>query len=672
MTLFFCYNRLRSSYTRLTSWVFDTKRFVKKRKSFKRKSSKKNEIKDKNTINTPLTPSISVSNCDETNNNDSNNINQLFNLIIEGNCLSLESKSEHQLIVMYLMPPNDTTDNDCLVFSYPKHNNQNHKMPVLLKLKGMFVTLSQVVSQITNQFINLSSIAVNHENKEQIYTIGFMHEFSSLLAIALPKHQFTDIEVETMVQTISRVIKFVYNSLDSGFKNESNHQSLTKLFSTIEYLLTEETQYSITDSIFVNTIKRLLIDDSLAINISDSLSEYEAMDWLSDDSSIDIQQQSLTQFIVIGSCIIFKGFLITSHLPANYLKEVYGLLSTKGLLSLHKKQSIRLVYWSEVFPISQRRNESNDYIENEGVKYYMAIVGIEHLIHCTLIEMPFISLEETPIKANEIIINESIRLIKSYFTKSGILDEIEHCFEMQEQAFSHFFGKKNERKRHKSLSSLKDLFSLTSSPSTSKQQIYHSTSSLLSLDESIVSGSNKSYSSPSLQHSILSQNSSSATSLSHPNSKDINPSICCPNNCIYLQQNLQLPENLICYLDIEDGLEVFAGPLLQCPKEVCDQVFKKFAECCYDISKKLRNLKNGIQEFGKTFEIRFPSNFLSPNKTKLKKSDFENCLFNVIGRSESQINEFYACFKLNSSALMPIDIDFNDLVYKLRLQRRLL
>lgn len=40
-------DRLRSSYSRLTQWVFDTKRFGNKKKSFKRKSTKKSIKKSK-------------------------------------------------------------------------------------------------------------------------------------------------------------------------------------------------------------------------------------------------------------------------------------------------------------------------------------------------------------------------------------------------------------------------------------------------------------------------------------------------------------------------------------------------------------------------------------------------------------------------------------------------
>ncbi|CAG2174434.1 unnamed protein product [Oppiella nova] len=585
------FDRFGLSYSRLISGVFRNKWSKTRDKSLKRKSTKKKEPLKESPVNDPIetncatNPVINVSDCDDNCLNEVMKTNQLFDLI-DGKCETIVPKMDTQFILMYLMPPNDT-QTDCLLYSYPKADNEDLN-PVLLKLKGMFITLSQVVHQITKQSISMSSISVNHQNKEQVYRIGFCHEMDSLLVLALPHHKFTDIEVEAIVQTMARVIKFIYSSLDIAFKDDSKHSNLTKFFSVFEYLLTEELKYSSIDSIFLNTIKRLIIDDNLAINLSDSLSEFEAMDWISDNSTIDLHQQNSCQFIVIGSCLLYKGLLLSSQLSMNHLKDIFAFLSLKGLsmnhlkdifaflslkgvLALHKTHPIRFVYWSEVFPNFNPNNECNDYNESEDIKYFVSMIGYQHMIHCTLIEMPFISPEETPIKANEVIINESIRLLKSHFTKLGIIEEIDHCFNVQQMAVQHMFGRK-EQKRYKSLSSLKDLLFLSPSSSQSRPQMYRSNSSLSSLSGSSLSASIRSVSSPSLQHSALSRTSSSATSLS----KDMNSSACNENNCIYLQQNYKLPENLICYLDIEDGQQVFAGPLLQWPKDICEQIFKKF------------------------------------------------------------------------------------------------
>ena len=445
--------------------MFNNKNKVKR--SIKRKSTKKKADINKDETNCgDNKPKIEISDYDQ------NNTNSLFDLI-KGKYETKVSKIDNKFILMYLMAPNET-QNDCLIYSYPKPETDDSNNPILLKLKGMFITLSQVVSQITNQSINFSSISVNEENNEQIYKIGFIHESEQLLVLALPHNKFTDIEVEAIVQTIGRVIKFNFNSLSNAFKEESNHTNLKTIFSVLEHLLTDDIKYSTIDSIFLNTIKRLLIDDELAVNLNDSLSEYEAMDWLSEDSSNDIHQENSSQFIVIGSCLLYKGFLLTSHLSNHLLKDIYSYLSLKGLLSLHKTHSIRLVLWNQVFPSFDGSIDPKDYSESEDVKYFVSIVGFRHMIHCTLLEMPFISSNETVIKANEVIINESIRLLKSHFTKSGLTDEIDHCFDVQQMAVNKFFDQKSNQKRYKSLSSLKDLLSLSSSTTQLKQVIHRS------------------------------------------------------------------------------------------------------------------------------------------------------------------------------------------------------
>ncbi|CAG2104355.1 unnamed protein product [Medioppia subpectinata] len=663
--------RIGLQYNRFTSWVFPNKSSKQSTdKSLKRKSSRKKEVTNvskeaivSNDTNCAANPVINVSDCDDNGVNEVIKTNKLFDLI-DGKTETMASKGGNHLVLMYLMPPNDT-QTDCLLYSYPKTENEDSNQ-VLAKLKGMFITLSQVVSQITKQSICLSSIAVNQQNGEQLYRIGFVHQMDSLLVLALPYDKYTDIEVEAMVQTIARVIKFIYSSLDAAFKDQLKHENLTKLFSTFEYLLAEEFKYSSIDSIFLNTIKRLIINDNLAINLSDSLSEFEAMDWISDNSTIDLHQQNSSQLIVIGSCLLYKGLLLSSQLSVNHLKDIFAFLSLKGLLSLHKTNSIRLVYWSEVFPNFNPNIESNDYNESDCVKYFVSMVGFQHMIHCTLIEMPFISAEETPIKANEVLINESIRLLKWHFTKMGIIDEIDHCFNVQQMAVKHMFGQNKEQKRYKSLSSLKDLLFQSPGSSQSRSHMYHSNSSLSTLSGSSLSASIKSNSSPSLHHSVLSRTSSSATSLS----KDMH-SMACNENCIYLEQTFKMPENLICYLDIEDGQQVFAGPLLQWPKDICEQIFKKFADSCYEMSRHFRQSVDLCHEIGRSFQIKISSNFLNPNKLRSKKAENEIHLFNVIARHEKN-NEFYACFKTNPSDSLFNDFDIEDFIYSLHLQRRLL
>lgn len=580
----------------------------------------------------------------------------------------IPKKKSQGILLMYLMPPNDA-HNECLLYSYPKFESEDSNNPVLLKLKGMFVTLNQVVFQITNQAIRMSSIAVNDENEEQIFKIGFVSESESLFVLAVPQNQLTDVEIEAIVNSIRRVIKFLYKSMDNAFKDTSNHLNLNKLFSVLDFLLTQNNKFSMNESIFFDTIKRLLIDDDLAINLNDSLSEYEAMDWLSDDSSLDIHQQNSNQYVIIGSCLIYKGFLLTSHLPNNHLKDIYSYLSLKGLLSLHKNHSIRLVLWREVFPSCDRSSLTSDSIETEETKHFVSIVGFRHIIHCTLLEMPFNCCEQMIYKANEVIINESIRLLKSHLMKTGMSAEIDRCFDVQRMSSKLMFDRKNDQKRYRSLSSLKELLSIPST-SSSRQALYRSNGSLSSLDSSVCS-SMRSHSSPSLERSLLSRTSSSCTSLSQSNSKDLSLLTSGPNDCVYIQQSLKLPDNLVCYLEIEDGQQVFAGPLLQWPQDICQPVFHKFAQSCYVMSQRLRGASDSCLETGTTFHVKLESHFLSPNKLKAKKSANEVFLFNVIGRHDRN-SEFYVCFKTNGCDLVPNEFDVEDFIYTLRLQRRLI
>ncbi|CAG2103605.1 unnamed protein product [Medioppia subpectinata] len=226
--------RFGLKYKRLTSWVFRNKSSKQSTdKSLKRKSSCRKEVpKDTD-----------------------------------------EASDDNKLVLMYLMPSNDT-QTDCLLYSYPKTETEDSDQ-VLLKLKGMFITLSQAVYQFTQQSICLSSIEVNQQNSKQLYRIGFVHQMNGLLVLALPYDTYTDVEVEAIVETIAR-----------------------------------------------------------------------AFDWISEEPAMDSHEQSGAPFIVIGSCLLYKGLLLSSQLAVNHLKDIFAFLSLKGLLSLHKTDSIRLVYTS--------------------------------------------------------------------------------------------------------------------------------------------------------------------------------------------------------------------------------------------------------------------------------------------------------------------------------------
>lgn len=563
-----------------------------------------------------------------------------------------------EFVLMYLTPPNEnnSSERDCLVFSYPEQNSESSKNPILLKLKGMFITMSHVVGQITNQLPILSNICITQDSQEKVFKVAFFHEYSSMLALALPSDKFSSFEVRIIIETIARMICFLYNSLDSAFKNNCNHKDLKKTCKIMNYLLKQNKQNcDINLNFFINAIPKLIVDDDLILRINDFINEYEAMDWLSDDDNDDYNENiddPIQEFIVIGSCLIYKSNLIISHLPANYLVDVIGFVRLSGLLQMN---SIKLVMWKEVHPASLRTNEMNDFVMNQGNKYFLVIVGIESLFHCVLVEMPFLSKETSLIKPNEAIINESIKLLVLILIKSGIKDEFDQFLNSKSQLTNS--ESKLEKKKYKSLSSLKELIPNVFSSST-KQQSFHSTGSLLSLDESSsISGSHISHSSPSLQQSLLSYTSSSATSLCQSVS-GANSTF----NCKLFLQNKNLPDNLVCYTFVEKGFQIISCPIILCIDEIRNQLFNQFLSCCFAISNQLHNNENDENEIGVTFELKVNLD------SKIKRS-IESLMFFVIGHLDLKGNEFYGCFQIKNSS--NLDIDIKDVIYNLKISQRL-
>uniref|UniRef100_A0A8C6PTL8 Protein inturned n=1 Tax=Nothobranchius furzeri TaxID=105023 RepID=A0A8C6PTL8_NOTFU len=94
-------------------------------------------------------------------------------------------------------------------------------------------------------------------------------------------------------------------------------------------------------------------------------------------------------YVILGSCLFYKSYLIANHLPKEDLLDVCLYCQHYCLLPLASEQRVgQLVIWRRVFP-QQRANAeislASGFNQPQGQRFLL-IVGLRHFIQCVLLE----------------------------------------------------------------------------------------------------------------------------------------------------------------------------------------------------------------------------------------------------------------------------------------------
>ncbi|KAI4808479.1 hypothetical protein KUCAC02_000538 [Chaenocephalus aceratus] len=113
---------------------------------------------------------------------------------------------------------------------------------------------------------------------------------------------------------------------------------------------------------------------------------------LSDFESSDFGEMSEDFFglrrlyVILGSCLFYKSYLIANHLPKEDLLDVCLYCQHYCLLPLASEQRVgQLVIWREVFPQQRASTNNPGYSQPQG-RHFLLIVGLRHFMQCVLLE----------------------------------------------------------------------------------------------------------------------------------------------------------------------------------------------------------------------------------------------------------------------------------------------
>ncbi|XP_038256642.1 protein inturned isoform X1 [Dermochelys coriacea] len=299
-------------------------------------------------------------------------------------------------IVMYLtlkLDSETSKDEQEILYQYPISEASQK----LKSVRGIFLTLSDMLENVTGAHIISSSLFLCGKLVQVVY----WKESDKLLVIGLPAESVPLSQLRNMITDVVRTLNFMYGSLDSAFCQVENISRLDHFFNLFFQRAIQPARlnsnaspsaqhYDSCSALLLDNlpgVRWLTLPQEIKMEIDTALSDLEAADFaeLSEDY-YDMRRL----YMILGSCLFYKGYLIGNHLPKEDLIDIALYSRHYCLLPLAAEQRIgQLVIWREVFPHHHLQpNEASGvtgYREPEA-RYFLLIVGLRHFMLCVLLE----------------------------------------------------------------------------------------------------------------------------------------------------------------------------------------------------------------------------------------------------------------------------------------------
>ncbi|XP_053797155.1 protein inturned isoform X1 [Vidua chalybeata] len=324
-------------------------------------------------------------------------MNNLVRLLWGEDTLDLQQAVQdvpHIVMFLTLKPDSETSkDEQEIIYQYPISEASQK----LKSVRGIFLTLSDILESVTGTEIISSSLFLC----EKLVQVVYWKESDKLFIIGLPEENVPLYQLRNMIENVVRTLTFMYSSLDSAFCQVENVSRLDHFFNLFFQRALRPTRLQPSSSpgaqqqdpcsaLFLGGfpgLRWLTLPQEVKMEIDTALSDLEAADFaeLSEDY-YDMRRL----YVILGSCLFYKGYLIGNHLPKEDLADVGFYCQHYCLLALAAEQRIgQLVIWREVFPQHhlQPCEESSltGYWEPEA-RYFLLIVGLRHFVLCVLLE----------------------------------------------------------------------------------------------------------------------------------------------------------------------------------------------------------------------------------------------------------------------------------------------
>ncbi|XP_027033975.2 protein inturned isoform X2 [Tachysurus fulvidraco] len=332
-------------------------------------------------------------------------VSQLVRLLWGEDTTELQMTVAHiPHIVMYLSLKLDSEslqEEQEILYQYPV----SEAAAQLKAVRGIFLTLCDMLENFTGGQIVNSSLVL----RKQLVHVGYWKEGEKLLVIGLPADRVPLLHLQTVIKRLVRTLRVLYGSLHSAFSELENAPRLDHFFCLFFQRMIQPSRLSdspgsspsnISGNLFLDNLpamRWLTLPPDIKVEVDTVLSEFESSDF--GDMSEDFYGMRRL-YVILGSCLFYKGYLIANHLPKEDLLDVCLYCQHYCLLCLGAEQRVgQLVVWREVF--LQRRSQPDSgsststststssshpgYCESNG-RVFLLVVGLKHFMQCVLLE----------------------------------------------------------------------------------------------------------------------------------------------------------------------------------------------------------------------------------------------------------------------------------------------
>ncbi|KAF6026528.1 INTU [Bugula neritina] len=295
-----------------------------------------------------------------------------------------EPSATPHLTVMYMTldSSEDSSTND-LLYCYPHDNREDNK---LVAVRGMFLTLSNVMSDISSHPTKVSDVMC----QGQLVHIAYTQSGRQLLVIAAPSAKITAQHLLIVMKNCTRVLSYLFSSLHSALSDKENVGRVNIFFTLLSQLILQsryiasgplDSNYYIRCDLercydtMTNSPICIVLPDETKIQVDSVLSEFEAADF--GDMSDDFYDMRRS-YSILGTCLFYKGYLAANHLPAEDMLDIVLYTAHYNILTITRHSPIgSSIIWQEVFPTRRQPSASSQSTEseNEENQFYVEVTG---------------------------------------------------------------------------------------------------------------------------------------------------------------------------------------------------------------------------------------------------------------------------------------------------------
>ncbi|XP_053400614.1 protein inturned-like [Mercenaria mercenaria] len=287
---------------------------------------------------------------------------------------------------MYLSLEGVNSDNmqakEDIVYQFPRVDNK------VIASRGMFITLAGTITDATHSTVQSTTLMVNNSAVHVVYHC----EGQNLFVISAPENRFSLTSLTTLVKDLVRLLQVTHGSIHQAFTTSANHNQLDCFFALLHQNQVSQSTNTGTVKIekcsLSQSAKILPLPNEIKCCADRVLTDFEAADF--GDMS-DCYYGCRRSYSILGSCLFYKNYLISNHLPKDDLVDFSTYLKYHSLLNLSTDQSLgQLVVWREIHPTRHCQavpeEQQFGYTEPLIARWFWLIVGYKNLIMCVSLE----------------------------------------------------------------------------------------------------------------------------------------------------------------------------------------------------------------------------------------------------------------------------------------------